>query len=78
MGPPLAVVQGYRALLLTFLYFQYVSRRYKTSQQTVQVVGLFVQKLDGVATHRFVPAPVQQVYTKAKYYVGLAADKLGS
>jgi len=78
MGPPLVVVQGYRALLLTFFYFQYVSRRYKSNPQTVQVVGLFVQKLDGVAQHRWVPPPVQAVYAKLKYFVGLAADRLGS
>ena len=76
MGPMLVVVQGYRALLLSFFYFQYVSRRYKVNAQTVQVVGLFVQKADGIFKHRFVPAPLQAVYTRFKYFVGLAADKL--
>lgn len=76
MGPLLAVVQGYRAMLLTFFYFQYVCRRYKTNPQTVQTVGLFVEKLEGVCKHRLVPAPVQNVYSRLKYFVGLAASKI--
>merc|ERR1719378_1473134 len=54
MGPMLIVLQGFRAAALTFFYFQYVCRRYNTNPQTVQVVGLFVQKADGICKHRFV------------------------
>jgi hypothetical protein len=31
-----------------------------------------------VCKHRFVPAPLHQVYGKLKYFIGLAADKIGS
>ena len=78
MGPPLVVVQGYRALMLSFFYFQYVSRRYKTSQQTQQVIGLLVEKADGMFKHPRVPAGVHGVYEKAKYYIGVAASKFAS
>ena len=76
MGPMLVVVQGYRALLLSFFYFQYVSRRYKSNPQTVQTVRLFVEKLDGICKHRFVPSPMQAAYDRIKYFVGLFAGKL--
>jgi len=76
MGPALAVVQGYRALILTFFYFQYVARRYKSNQLTVQVVGLFVGKIDGVLKHRLVPSPLQQGYEQIKSLIGTIANRL--
>ena len=75
-GPFFCVVQGYRALLLTFFYFQYVARRYRVSQMTVQTVTLLVQKVDGIAAHRLVPAPLHAVYSKAKWAVGKAAERI--
>jgi len=75
MGPMLIVVQGYRALLLTFFYFQYVARRYKTNQQTSQSVRLLTEKVDGVVNHRLVPAPLRAVYGKAKNLIGFAANR---
>jgi hypothetical protein len=76
MGPMLVVVQGPRAALLSFFYFQYVCRRYKSNSQTVQTVQIFVQKLDGWCKHRFVPAPLQHVYERAKRAVGWVAGKI--
>ena len=76
MGPMLVVVQGYRALLLSFFYFQYVSRRYKSNPQTVQTVRLFVDKLDSFGNHRMVPGGFKNLYAKLKQLVALAADKL--
>jgi len=78
MSPMLVVVQGYRAALLGFFYFQYVARRYKSNAQTVQVVQLLVERVDGISQHRLVPAPVQQVYTKAKSLIAMAADRFGT
>jgi len=76
MGPMLFVVQGARALVLSFLYFQYVCRRYKTNAQTVQTVRLFVEKVDGIGKHRYVPAPIQTAYGRVKWAIGFAAEKL--
>jgi len=78
MGPPLVLIQGYRALMLSFFYFQYVCRRYKTNEQTVHVVGLFVQKADGICKHRFVPAAVHPLYDKVKGLIRMAANRFGS
>ena len=78
MGPLLVVVQGYRALLMSFFFFQYVARRYKSNQQTQQTVMIFTQKADGWFKHRLVPMPLQNVYMNAKTYVAWGADKLGS
>ena len=43
---------------------------------TVQTVTLLVQKADGIASHRLVPAPLHAVYSKAKWAVGKAAEKI--
>jgi len=76
MMPLLVVVQGYRALLLWFFYFQYLVRRHRTNPTTVQTVQMLMQKLDGIAHHRFAPAILQTLYTRAKSLVSLAAEKL--
>ena len=78
MSPMLVIVQGYRAALLGFFYFQYIARRYKSNPQTVQVVRLLLERLDGVFHHRFVPAPLQGVYTKVKSLLAMAAQRFGS
>jgi len=76
MGPLLVVVQGTRAMLMTFFYFQYLSRRYRTNEQTVQVVRLFEEKADGICKHRLVPAPLQAGYDRVKGLIRFASTKL--
>jgi hypothetical protein len=78
MTPMLIVVQGYRAGLLAFFFFQYVARRYKSNPQTKQTVGLLVERVDGIAAHRFVPGGVRTIYGKVKGLVAAGAERLGS
>jgi hypothetical protein len=78
MSPLLVVVQGYRAALLGFLFLQYVARRYKANPQTSLIVGLLVERLDGIAQHRFVPSPVHALYRRAKSAVGFIGAHLGN
>ena len=77
MTPMLIVVQGYRAGLLAF-FFQYVARRYKSNPQTKQTVGLLVERIDGIAAHRFVPGGVRTIYGKVKGLVAAGAERFGS
>jgi len=76
MGPLLVVVQGTRALLLTFFYFQYLSRRYRSNEQTVQCVRLFEEKADSILKHRLVPPPLQAAYERLKGLIRFASSKL--
>lgn len=76
MGPLLVVVQGYRAALLSFFYFQYVCRRYRSNPSTVQTVSLFVGKVESVCKHRYVPAPAQRGYETIKGAITWAAGKV--
>ena len=62
---------------MSFFFFQYVSRRYKSNQQTQQTVMIFTQKADGWFKHKYVPQPLQNVYAKVKAIVAFGADKLG-
>ena len=75
MTPALIVVQGARAGILSFFYFQYVARRYNTNPQTKQTVLLLVERLDGFAGHRLVPAPVKRLYDSAKGFVAMVAAR---
>merc|ERR1711904_533148 len=70
MSPLLIVVQGLRAGLIGFFYFQYVVRRYRSNQATVQTVQMLVEKIDGVLKHRYAPAFLQNVYVRLKRAVG--------
>ena len=78
MTPMLIVLQGYRAGMLSFFFFQYVSRRYKSNPQTAQTVRMLVERIDGFAEHRFVPGVVGTLYRKAKGLVASAAQRFGS
>ena len=78
MSPMLIVLQGHRAALLSFFYFQYVARRYKSNPQTVQTVGLLVQRLDGFGNHRLVPGPVKVLYGRVKGAVAWVAGRFGN
>ena len=62
--------------ILGFFYFQYVVRRYRTNQTTVQTVGMLVEKLDGVFKHRYAPGFLQSIYARLKGLVGKAAEYL--
>ena len=75
MTPLLIVVQGLRAALLGFFYFQYVVRRYRTNQLTVQAVTLFLERTDGFFSHRFVPTPVNTLYRRFKTGISYIAEK---
>jgi len=75
MSPLLIVVQGIPAALLGFFYFQYVVRRYRTNHFTVQAVTLLAERTDGVLCHRFVPAPLQTLYRKAKGLISFVATR---
>jgi len=78
MTPMLIVVQGYRAALLSFFFFQYVARRYRSNSQTSQTVRLLVERVDGIANHRFVPAVVRTIYGKAKGLIAAGAQRFGT
>jgi len=78
MAPLLCVVQGMQAAILGFFFFQYVVRRYRNNELTVKAVDLFVERVDSLGKHRFVPMPVQTLYGKVKSVVGYAATKLVS
>ena len=76
MTPLLCLVQGSRAAILGFFYFQYVVRRHRSNPLTVQSLELLVKQLDGVFQHRWSPAPLQTIYRRGKSGVAWAAQKL--
>eukprot|EP00322_Chrysochromulina_rotalis_P018573 CAMPEP_0115859474 /NCGR_PEP_ID=MMETSP0287-20121206/16633_1 /TAXON_ID=412157 /ORGANISM="Chrysochromulina rotalis, Strain UIO044" /LENGTH=389 /DNA_ID=CAMNT_0003313773 /DNA_START=12 /DNA_END=1181 /DNA_ORIENTATION=+ len=78
MTPLLCIVQGMRAALLGFFFFQYVVRRYRTNELTVKAVDLLVERINDIFAHKYMPAPLQTVYSKAKSLIGMAAQKLVS
>ena len=62
MSPLVMVVQGARAAVLVFFYFQYVARRHAESYWTQQAVKALTDKADGERAPRCVrsrlsPAP---------------------
>ena len=76
MAPLLCIVQGLRAAIMGFFFFQYVVRRYRTNELTVTTTNLLIDKADGLFRHRYVPAPLQNLYAKLKSFIALAANKL--
>ncbi len=53
MSPLLVLLHGMRMGFLAFIYFQYVVRRYRTNFMTKQAVGIFAEKIDSLAAHRW-------------------------
>ena len=78
MTPMLIAVQGLRAAILSFFFFQYVSRRYKSNPQTVQTLRLFVERVDSLFAYRFVPGGVRAMYEKVKGLIGSLATRFGN
>jgi len=74
MSPLLCVVQGARAAILGFFYFQYVVRRYRSNQFTQLAVGHFDERVGSLLSHRFVPAPLKMVYARFKGLIGKLAQ----
>ena len=73
MTPVLCLVQGFRAALLGFFFFQYVVRRSRSNEMTMKALDLLNERADGIFRHRYVPAPLQNVYSNAKKFIGRAS-----
>ncbi|KOO52742.1 phosphopantothenoylcysteine decarboxylase [Chrysochromulina tobinii] len=73
MTPVLCLVQGFRAALLGFFFFQYVVRRSRSNEMTMKALELLTERSDSVFRHRYVPAPLQIVYSNAKKFIGRAS-----
>jgi hypothetical protein len=73
MTPVLCLVQCFRAALLGFFFFQYVVRRSRSNEMTMKALELLTERSDSVFRHRYVPAPLQIVYSNAKKFIGRAS-----
>eukprot|EP00325_Prymnesiales_sp_UTEX-LB-985_P023884 CAMPEP_0174720684 /NCGR_PEP_ID=MMETSP1094-20130205/34191_1 /TAXON_ID=156173 /ORGANISM="Chrysochromulina brevifilum, Strain UTEX LB 985" /LENGTH=361 /DNA_ID=CAMNT_0015921209 /DNA_START=84 /DNA_END=1169 /DNA_ORIENTATION=+ len=74
MSPLLIVVQGARAAILGFFYFQYVVRRYRTNQFTQLAVSHFDERVGSMLSHRFAPAPLKMIFVRFKALIGKVAQ----
>lgn len=72
---PLTIARtGMRSIASSYLFIQYLFKRYKTSRWTQLAINQLTEKLDGVMQHRFVPGIVGGLYGKLKGLVaGMAA-----
>merc|ERR1712087_1102162 len=70
MSPLTILMQGMRGIATVYLFLQYLSKRYKTSQWTQLAVNSLTEKLDGLMHHRLVPAAIGAVYDKVKAMIG--------
>jgi len=76
MSPLLVLLHGMRMGFLAFIYFQYVVRRYRTNLMTKQAVGIFAEKIDSLAAHRWCPPPLRAVPRGLKKLVAGMASTL--
>ena len=76
MSPLLVVLQGHRAAVLGFFFFQYVVRRYRVNALTVQAVGLLTSRVDGALNHKWCPRALGLAFGKLKAAVKWAAGKI--
>ena len=74
--PMSVVTQGFRALPVTFLYFQHVARRHATSQLHQQAVSALATNLGGVFNHRYAPSFLGRLFDRLKSLVALLASKV--
>jgi hypothetical protein len=64
MVPVHLLLHGFRLLVLTVLYFQYVSRRHAASFWTRQATTILAEKASGFFHHRYCPSPIGALYDR--------------
>ena len=55
---------GVRAALVSFVYLQYVCKKYQTSYWTMTAVTMLYEKVKGVFHHRWCPKPLGALFDR--------------
>ena len=58
------VLHGVRAALVSFVYLQYVCKKYQTSYWTMTAVTMLYEKVKGVFHHRWCPKPLGALFDR--------------
>lgn len=75
-APLQLAVHGFRVVVLTGFYFQYVSRRYAASFWTKQAVVVISAKTHGFFHHAYCPSPIGMLYDKLVVLIGSLAARV--
>uniref|UniRef100_A0A7S4F3V7 Uncharacterized protein n=1 Tax=Chrysotila carterae TaxID=13221 RepID=A0A7S4F3V7_CHRCT len=73
--PVTLVVHGARGIAVSFVYGQYLTKRYKTSWWTRTSIVALDEKAQGLMRHRYCPAIVTKAYEKIKSAVVAYANR---